>query len=279
MRCASVFGSNVAGTGSLHRACQLKWHPLYIRGTGKSEGEGCEHVFSATNDLARTVWYASRFHRRQAIEEYFTFWDEEKYALLSKFISNHYREAAEDIRLLEKELAEACSRFEINTDDFVQHIDEERAYLEGLKKPPPEVETKGCYVEALNELYNCRQEWENACANVNRTLERVAPVNALAAVAQARKHVETTYTKLQNTETLVGTLEQILNISERWSTESSDYKKYHQENIKTKYQAAIDNLERLVIMRLFELTKLCSSGTGTVLFLLWSSICIQLDYH
>ena len=68
-----------------NRACQLTWHPLYIQGTGKSEGEGCEHIFSATNDLARTVRYASHFHRCQAIEEYFTFWEEEKYMLLCTY--------------------------------------------------------------------------------------------------------------------------------------------------------------------------------------------------
>jgi len=68
-----------------NRACQLRWHPLYIQGTGKSEGEGCEHVFSASNDLARTTRFASRFHRQQAIEEYFTFWDQEKYTLLCTY--------------------------------------------------------------------------------------------------------------------------------------------------------------------------------------------------
>ncbi|KAF8345218.1 hypothetical protein F5887DRAFT_885107 [Amanita rubescens] len=36
-----------------NRGCQLKWHPLYMKGTGRTEGEGCEHVFSSSNDLAR----------------------------------------------------------------------------------------------------------------------------------------------------------------------------------------------------------------------------------
>ena len=33
--------------------CQLRWHPMYIYGTGHTEGEGCEHVFSASNVLAQ----------------------------------------------------------------------------------------------------------------------------------------------------------------------------------------------------------------------------------
>ena len=66
-----------------NRRCQLQWHPLYIRGTGHSEGEGCEHVFSSSNDLARSTRHATRFHRHQSIEEHFNFWDQDKYANLS----------------------------------------------------------------------------------------------------------------------------------------------------------------------------------------------------
>ncbi|KAG2353029.1 hypothetical protein BDR07DRAFT_1311527, partial [Suillus spraguei] len=35
-----------------NRRCQLDWHPMYIKGTGLTEGEGCEHVFSSSNNLA-----------------------------------------------------------------------------------------------------------------------------------------------------------------------------------------------------------------------------------
>jgi hypothetical protein len=67
-------------------ACQLEWHPLYIKGTGHSDGEGCEHVFASSNDLAHGTRHASCFHRHQAIEEHFMFWDQDKYANLSKII-------------------------------------------------------------------------------------------------------------------------------------------------------------------------------------------------
>ena len=69
-----------------NRACQLEWHPLYIKGTGHSNGEGCEHVFASSNDLACGTRHASHFHRHQAIEEHFMFWDQDKYANLSKII-------------------------------------------------------------------------------------------------------------------------------------------------------------------------------------------------
>lgn len=72
-----------------NRRCQLDWHPMYIDGTGHTEGEGCEHVFSASNELARSTRHASVFHRHQTIEEHFAFWDADKYAALSMvFLSN-----------------------------------------------------------------------------------------------------------------------------------------------------------------------------------------------
>lgn len=67
-----------------NQRCQLDWHPLYIRGTGQTEGEGCKHVFSASNELARGMWHASQFHQQQAIKEHFSFWNQDKYEALSK---------------------------------------------------------------------------------------------------------------------------------------------------------------------------------------------------
>ncbi|KAF8452807.1 hypothetical protein L210DRAFT_3383705, partial [Boletus edulis BED1] len=52
--------------------------------TGNTEGEGCEHVFSMSNELAQSTHHASRFHQHQAIEEHFGFWNQDKYAALSK---------------------------------------------------------------------------------------------------------------------------------------------------------------------------------------------------
>ncbi|KAG1743899.1 hypothetical protein EDB19DRAFT_1894668 [Suillus lakei] len=35
-----------------NRRCQLDWHPMFIEGTGMTKGEGCDHIFSSSNDLA-----------------------------------------------------------------------------------------------------------------------------------------------------------------------------------------------------------------------------------
>jgi hypothetical protein len=63
-----------------NQTCQLEWHPLYIKETGHSDGEGSEHVFALSNDLTCGTHHASCFHCHQAIKEHFMFWDQDMYA-------------------------------------------------------------------------------------------------------------------------------------------------------------------------------------------------------
>jgi Kyakuja-Dileera-Zisupton transposase len=75
--------------GSFHghahnRACQLDWHPHHVTGMGRADFEGCERIFASSNALAPGTRHASSFHRHQAIEQHFAFWDEDKYAALSE---------------------------------------------------------------------------------------------------------------------------------------------------------------------------------------------------
>ncbi|KAG0695626.1 hypothetical protein DFH29DRAFT_813986, partial [Suillus ampliporus] len=48
------------------------WHPMYIPGIGHTEGEGCEHIFSSSNELAHSTRHVTPFHWRQTIEEHFS---------------------------------------------------------------------------------------------------------------------------------------------------------------------------------------------------------------
>jgi len=43
----------------------------YVKGLGLEDLEGCEHAFSKSNALARSIRYASAFHCMQAIVTYF----------------------------------------------------------------------------------------------------------------------------------------------------------------------------------------------------------------
>ncbi|KAF8344863.1 hypothetical protein F5887DRAFT_1061987 [Amanita rubescens] len=208
------------------RACQLKWHPLYMKGTGRTEGEACEHIFSSSNDLARGTRHASRFHRHQAIDEHFKFWDQDKYAVLSTYIYNHYKEAVRLIKKFEDELTLDREALKCNDDDFKANFNAEKQYLSNLKKPDPVIGMKKEY---------------------------------------ARYRVEVSSGQVQNAEALATLYEVMLGIPVRWTADNAEYKQYYKENVETSFRESVDQLERLVVMRISEVTKLNQAGLGVKL--------------
>lgn len=66
-----------------NRLCQLQFLATYVEGLGLEDLEGCERFFSKSNGLAKSVRYASRFHRQQEITTYIKHFDShETYANL-----------------------------------------------------------------------------------------------------------------------------------------------------------------------------------------------------
>ncbi len=61
-------------------------------------------------------------------------------------------------------------------------------------------------------------------------------------------------------------LEKRLNIVERWGVSSIDWQETASLAVAREYQLALDKLERLVVSRIFELTKMNMSGTGKPYF-------------
>lgn len=110
-----------------------------------------------------------------------------------------------------------------------------------------------------------RLEWVRAREVANQALTDVAigdlhQINT--AITQARIQVDAAYAKLQNAEAFTSHIENQLAIEERWIVGGENYIKYKEEATLQKYRVALDELERLVVMRLFELSKLSLSGTG-----------------
>lgn len=86
------------------------------------------------------------------------------------------------------------------------------------------------------------------------------------ALNQARVHVDTAYSKLQNMEQLAGYLEVQLGIDKCWEIGGEHYNRFQEEALLLRYHSVLDELERL-----FELSKLSLSGTGkrVVFILFW----------
>ncbi|KAG2090003.1 uncharacterized protein F5147DRAFT_748280 [Suillus discolor] len=185
--------------------------------------------------------HASPFHWRQTIEEHFSFWDTDKYATLT---------------VIKAELS-------LTDDDLVQFLKDERDYLDGLKLPPVQDQLCIHYVEVLDEL--TQADWDVAQEVGNTTLTSI-PTSSLQeinnALAQAWICVDSSYAKLQHAEGLVVHIETQLAVDQRWEIGGPEYRHFKEEASLGKYRTALDELKRLVVMRLFELSKLSLSGTG-----------------
>ncbi|KAN0087911.1 hypothetical protein V8E55_006532 [Tylopilus felleus] len=205
-----------------NRLCQLDWHPMYIEGTGNTEGEGCEHVFLISNELARSTCHATGFHCHQSVEEHFTFWNEDKYKLLTRFIRNHYHEAMASVHKLTGELEVLKDQLGLTDADFPHFVAEERAYLVSLKQPPPLDVTKTQYVQWVNGQMT-------GIPNSNSQM-------FTQLMNQAHIHLDLAYNKLQHAEAFAALVQGQLGLEKPWMIGSE--------------------LERLVVMRIFELGKL-----------------------
>jgi len=82
------------------------------------------------------------------------------------------------------------------------------------------------------------------------------------AIKRSRVRIDTAYAKLQYAETHTSNVEMRLGIQPRWVIGGEEYQRYKAEATLVKYRVALDELERLVVMRLFELSKMAMSGTG-----------------
>ncbi|KAI6027772.1 hypothetical protein BKA83DRAFT_4462509 [Pisolithus microcarpus] len=181
------------------------------------------------------------FHCHQAIEQHFVFWDADKYAALT-------------ISSLTFELDIIKKEFNLIDDDFIWfHVDECK-YLANLKQPVLHDQLLICYTQILDELEVYCTEWDSTWEAANNALSEV-PTGNLQELAIMIKQscvcVDTTYAKLQHAETHTSNMEMHLGIQPRWEISSEEYKCY-------KTEATM----RLVVMWLFELSKMAMSGTG-----------------
>ena len=119
---------------------------------------------------------------------------------------------------------------------------------------------------ALTPEYS--HEWDNAHGAANRVLVDIAIDRMNRVLLDARRNIDAAYARLQNVEAYIHILETQLGIAEHWKIGGEEYRKYQQETVLVDYREALDELERLVVQRLFELAKLGMSRTG-ISIMLW----------
>ncbi|KAJ6612066.1 hypothetical protein B0H10DRAFT_1952591 [Mycena sp. CBHHK59/15] len=246
-----------------NRACQIGWHPLYVDGVGLEDFEECEHTFSLSNHLASSTRLATAFHRRQQINEHFHFHDQDKHASSGNFIYQNYRQALEKIALNREQLSELERILGTTAEDYEKDHITEIEYFESLRSEPDEIKQTADYMDVLHKLYTASAASDAAKADHNN-LDTLIIIKGYTRkeIAAVRTRYRTTFTRYTVAEEQACRFEEEHGIEIRWTPESKEYKDAIVLMTERKYRAAVSELERLVVMRLFELTKIGMSGVA-----------------
>jgi hypothetical protein len=142
-----------------------------MKGLGIEDLGVCERAFSRSNGLGGATRYMGVFHRMQAIAQYFKDTDDlETYQNLcmliffhfagysnnfsAMFLWNNYKQALQIIKDTPPLIARAMKDLGIlDVGEFETWLQEEREYLQGLKKEPAEETLQMEYYQRLVNLW------------------------------------------------------------------------------------------------------------------------------
>ncbi|KAJ6608426.1 hypothetical protein B0H10DRAFT_2166582 [Mycena sp. CBHHK59/15] len=204
----------------------------------------CERTFRKSNHLASVTRLATPFHCQQQIDEHFYFHDLDKYASSGNFIYQNYRQAIEKIKINRQKLGVLEYQLGTTSQDYEQYLLTEQQYFKGLRSEPENVSNT-----SEKAKVGFRQLDHDIIVN-GYTMKQIKDVHT---------RYRTTYDKY------LAALEEICRFEERgiencWTTASKEYTDTLLLMAEHRYKQAVSELERLVIQRLFELTKLGMSG-------------------
>ncbi|KAJ6563493.1 hypothetical protein B0H10DRAFT_2115144 [Mycena sp. CBHHK59/15] len=246
-----------------NRACQVGWHPLYVEGVGLEDFEECERTFAKSNHLASTTRLTTQFHRKQAIDEHFYHHDLDKHAISGNFIYQNYRQALEKTIISRAQLTVLEQRLGMTAADYEAALLQEQEYFQGLRSEPPEVAHTVEYMDLLMKLYARSEAAEAAKIAYNRLdLDIIRNGYTRPEIARVRTKYRTTFDMYLATQEEVCRHEDLHGIENRWTPTSKEYKGALVMMTERRYKLAVTELERLVVGRLFEMTKLGMSGVA-----------------
>ncbi|KAI6113495.1 hypothetical protein EV401DRAFT_1982963 [Pisolithus croceorrhizus] len=201
-----------------------------------------------------------------AIAYYFEHNDEmEVYANLTKFLLNNYKQALDILSNGRATLQRLMHELGVSDPaTFKVWLDEERHYLKSLLHEPPEETLQMEYWQRLVNLAASRQELETILSTWTvATAQDVGPIwsdsSATRRKETMRCHAQETYEKNLKA---VQELEGCLRITQCWVLEDGEWQAATRLVANRKYQHALDNVKWLVILWIFELSKMNQSGTG-----------------
>ncbi|KAJ7020928.1 hypothetical protein C8F04DRAFT_973468, partial [Mycena alexandri] len=225
-----------------NRACQIGWHPLYVEGVGLEDFEECERTFARSNNLAAATRLSSTFHRQQQIDEHFHFHDLDKHAASGNFIYQNYRQSIEKIVANRAQLSLLEASLGTTAADYEAYYAAEVKYFQDLRKEPEEVQQTIDYDYTRLDHHIIVDKYTKA------------------QITQVQTRYRTTWTRYLAVEEELCRFEEEHSIPVRWTPDSDEFKAGLGIATERKYRAALNEIERLVVMRLLELTKLGMSA-------------------
>ncbi|KIK17375.1 hypothetical protein PISMIDRAFT_15196 [Pisolithus microcarpus 441] len=189
----------------------------------------------------------------------------EVYANLTKFLLNNYKQALDLLSNGRATLERLMCELGVSDPAiFRQWLDEECVYLKSLLWEPVEETLQMEYWQWLVNLAASRQDLETILSTWTVvTAQNVAPIWSDSSATRKREttrhHTQENYEKdLKAVQELEGRL----GITRRWVPEDEEWQAAACLVANRKYQCALDNVERLVVSQIFELSKMNQSGTG-----------------
>jgi len=202
--------------------------------------------------------------------------------LLGNFIYQNYRQALEKIDIDSRKLGALSAKLKTTSADYEQYLTDERQYLRALKTEPIEVVLTADYMELLHKLYDYkyvtmlsmldyphsmlksqRQKSDDAAAAFHRLDQDTIRLGYNNTdIKKVNTLYRTTFTRFSTHSEVVLRFEEENMIAQRWLPMSQEYLNALKLMTERQYRRSLDNLERLVVQRLFELAKLGQSGVG-----------------
>ncbi|KAJ7858800.1 hypothetical protein B0H14DRAFT_3447008 [Mycena olivaceomarginata] len=187
-----------------------------------------------TVPAASTTRLCTLFHRQQQIDEHFHFHDVDKHAASGNFIYHNYRQALEKIAISSGQLSHLESTLQTTTADYENYHPAEVQYFRDVRKEPEQVQHTVNYIEKLQKYVEVVAASDQAKSEFQRLDYNIVNNGyTKPQITLVRTKYHTTYTRLLAVE--------------------EDLLRYEEEH-------ALGEVERLVVQRLLEMTKLGMNG-------------------
>ncbi|KDN33882.1 hypothetical protein RSAG8_13022, partial [Rhizoctonia solani AG-8 WAC10335] len=239
--------------GSFHghahkRSCQVEDHPHNRTGTGLTDFENNEHLYSCSNLIASATRLASPYHRHQRIHLFIETWNNNMYEGLGRLLRTKYINALKEIDLANNFLEQSSN----TAKDYRNFFAEEKDYLASAKHELPDDSFMINYVELLELMFSKQEELD--------TLNMVSPdqtpreVNLHRATLVIEHQQRTVLDQLINIQNAVKTIESERHIV-RWTRDSPQWKEAQRLRKLRNFHACIDALEQLVVQQIIEMSR------------------------